>query len=189
MVIPLYNEEVHLLARKVVASFDDLANRRVAIGREGSETYHTVRLLFKVSEVTPREMVSIDTDGALAELKAGRIDAMFFVAGYPVKQVRARPDCRGQGCPRLVTHEPSHSRSISRIAFMTGLISEPFCGLAALAVGLWRYFRTQSYCPQPLKGNSRLTDLHFGRPFFVSQSKFVATTWASRPTLSQSALR
>ena len=30
-------------------------------------------------------MVPIDTDEALAELKAGRIDAMFFVAGYPVK--------------------------------------------------------------------------------------------------------
>ena len=28
---------------------------------------------------------SIDTDEALAELKAGRIDAMFYVAGYPVK--------------------------------------------------------------------------------------------------------
>ena len=30
-------------------------------------------------------MVPIDTDQALAELKAGRIDAMFYVAGYPVK--------------------------------------------------------------------------------------------------------
>jgi TRAP transporter TAXI family solute receptor len=85
MVFPLYNEKVHLLARKCIASFDDLANRRVAIGREGSGTYLTVRLLFKLSEVAPREMVPIDTDEALAELKAGRIDAMFFVAGYPVK--------------------------------------------------------------------------------------------------------
>ena len=85
MVFPLYNEEVHLLARKGIASFDDLANKRVAIGREGSGTYLTVRLLFKLSEIAPREMVPIDTDEALAELKAGRIDAMFFVAGYPVK--------------------------------------------------------------------------------------------------------
>jgi TRAP-type uncharacterized transport system substrate-binding protein len=30
-------------------------------------------------------MVPIDTDEALAELKAGRIDAMFYVAGYPVR--------------------------------------------------------------------------------------------------------
>ncbi len=85
LVFPLYNEEVHLFGRRDIADFDDLADRRVAIGREGSGTYLTARLLFKVSEVSPKEMVPIDTDQALAELKAGRIDAMFYVAGYPVK--------------------------------------------------------------------------------------------------------
>ena len=90
MVFPLYNEEIHLLGRKGDPDFDDLADRRVAIGREGSGTYLTARLLFKVSEVVPKEMVLIDTDEALAELKAGRIDAMFYVAGYPVRAVRPR---------------------------------------------------------------------------------------------------
>ncbi len=85
MVFPLYNEEIHVLGRRGITDFDDLADRRVAIGREGSGTYLTARLLFKVSEVAPKEMVLIDTDEALAELKAGRIDAMFYVAGYPVK--------------------------------------------------------------------------------------------------------
>ena len=66
MVFPLYNEEVHLLARKGINSFDDLAGKRVAIGREGSGTYLTVRLLFKVSEVAPREMVPI-TNKDIAE--------------------------------------------------------------------------------------------------------------------------
>ncbi len=33
-------------------------------------------------------MVPIDTDEALAQLKAGRIDAMFYVAGYPVRLFR-----------------------------------------------------------------------------------------------------
>lgn len=85
MVFPLYNEEVHVLARQGIEQFEDLADKRVAIGRDGSGTYLTARLLFNVSEVAPREMVPIDTDEALAELKAGRIDAMFYVAGYPVK--------------------------------------------------------------------------------------------------------
>jgi uncharacterized protein len=85
MVFPLYNEEIHILARSGIAEFDDLTDRRVAIGREGSGTYLTTRLLFNVSEVVPREMVLIDTDEALAALKAGRVDAMFYVAGYPVK--------------------------------------------------------------------------------------------------------
>jgi TRAP transporter TAXI family solute receptor len=85
MVFPLYNEEVHVLARGDLQTFDDLSDRRVATGREGSGTYLTARLLFNISEVTPREMVPIDTEEALAELKRGRIDAMFYVAGYPVK--------------------------------------------------------------------------------------------------------
>src|SRR4030095_9406152 len=85
MVFPLYNEEIHMLRDKNIADFDELADKRVAIGREGSGTYLTARLLFKVAEVEPRDMVTIDTDEALAELKAGRIDAMFYVAGAPVK--------------------------------------------------------------------------------------------------------
>jgi TRAP transporter TAXI family solute receptor len=85
MVFPLYNEEIHLVGRSDIRDFDDLADKRVAIGREGSGTYLTSRLLFKTSEVAPKEMVPIDTDEALAELKAGRIDAMFYVAGFPVK--------------------------------------------------------------------------------------------------------
>ncbi len=85
MVFPLYNEEIHLLGRREITDFDDLADKRVAIGREGSGTYLTTRLLFKTADIAPKEMVPIDTDEALAELKAGRIDAMFYVAGYPVK--------------------------------------------------------------------------------------------------------
>jgi TRAP transporter TAXI family solute receptor len=88
MVFPLYNEEVHLLGKKGIRDFDDLAGRRVAVGRDGSGTYLTARLLFKLSEVAPSEMLAIDTAEALAELKAGRIDAMFFVAGYPVKLLK-----------------------------------------------------------------------------------------------------
>jgi len=85
MVFPLYNEEIHILGRADIREFDELADKRVAIGREGSGNYLTARLLFRVSEVQPREMLLIDTDEALAELKAGRIDAMFYVAGLPVK--------------------------------------------------------------------------------------------------------
>jgi len=88
MVFPLYNEEVHLIGKRGIAEFDDLAGRRVAVGREGSGTYLTARLLFKLAEVAPGEMVLIDTQEALTELKAGRIDAMFYVAGYPVKLLR-----------------------------------------------------------------------------------------------------
>lgn len=85
MVFPLYNEEVHLVGKKDILDFDYLAGRRVAIGQDGSGTFMTAELLFKVSGVAPAAKVAIGTEEALAELKRGNIDAMFYVAGYPVK--------------------------------------------------------------------------------------------------------
>jgi TRAP transporter TAXI family solute receptor len=85
MVFPLYNEEVHLIGQQGIVDFDDLADRVVAIGEEGSGTYLTAKILFEVSEVKPRELVAIGTDEALAQLKQRKIDAMFYVAGLPVK--------------------------------------------------------------------------------------------------------
>ncbi len=74
-----------MLGRRGLADFEDLNGKRVAIGRDGSGTFLTARVLLQLSDVKPSAMVPIDTDEALAELKAGRIDAMFYVAGYPVK--------------------------------------------------------------------------------------------------------
>lgn len=85
LVLPLYNEEVHLLGKNTINGFGDLTGRRVAIGEEGSGTYLTAKLIFEISEVAPAEMVTIGTEQALAQLKAGKVDAMFYVAGYPVK--------------------------------------------------------------------------------------------------------
>ena len=85
MVFPLYNEEIHLLGRKDIVDFDYLADKRVAVGKEGSGTYLTSKLLFKVSGVEPAQLVNLGTQDALDALKAGEIDAMFYVAGYPVK--------------------------------------------------------------------------------------------------------
>ena len=85
MVFPLHSEEVHVLGRRGIADFDDLAGKRVAIGREGSGSFLTARLLFKLSGIRPSEMMPIDAGEALAQLKAGQIDAMIYVAGYPVR--------------------------------------------------------------------------------------------------------
>ncbi|BBO84032.1 TAXI family TRAP transporter solute-binding subunit [Desulfosarcina ovata] len=85
MVFPLYNEEIHLLGVPAIAEFDDLAGKRVAIGTEGSGTYLTARLLFEVSGITPGQTLTIGLNQALEGLKSGSVDAMFYVAGYPVK--------------------------------------------------------------------------------------------------------
>jgi TRAP transporter TAXI family solute receptor len=85
MVFPLYNEEIHLVGKKDVTAFNDLQGKNVAIGKEGSGTYLTAKLLFKVSGIKPANMVTVGTTDALEQLKAGTVDAMFYVAGYPVK--------------------------------------------------------------------------------------------------------
>ncbi|HEB69171.1 MAG TPA: TAXI family TRAP transporter solute-binding subunit [Desulfobulbus sp.] len=85
MVFPLYNEEIHLIGRSGLQSFADLQGKRVAVGKEGSGTYLTARLLFEISGIQPAEMVTVGTNEALAGLKNGTLDAMFYVAGYPVK--------------------------------------------------------------------------------------------------------
>jgi len=85
MIFPLYNEEIHLLGKNEILSFDDLEGKRVAIGKEGSGSYMTSRLLFEVSGITPKKIIPLGTEKALAALKIGNIDAMFYVAGFPVK--------------------------------------------------------------------------------------------------------
>lgn len=85
MIFPLYNEEVHLLGRNDITDFDEMEGKKVAIGQEGSGTYLTAKLLFEVSDIKPASMITIGADDALPQLKAGKIDAMFYVAGYPVK--------------------------------------------------------------------------------------------------------
>jgi uncharacterized protein len=88
MVFPLFDEEVHVLGRRDIGSFEQLAGKRVAVGREGSGTNLTARWLVKLAGVVPGEMVPIDGGEALAHLKAGRIDAMIYVAGYPIALLR-----------------------------------------------------------------------------------------------------
>jgi hypothetical protein len=85
MVYPLYNEEIHLLGRRDITEFDELGGKKVAIGQEGSGTYLTAKLLFEISDVRPSSILTIGADEALLQLKKGEIDALFYVAGYPVK--------------------------------------------------------------------------------------------------------
>jgi uncharacterized protein len=85
LVFPLHDEAVHIVARREIGALEQLAGRRVAIGAEGSGTYLTARLLFKLAGVVPGEMLPLDVGQALAELKAGRIDALVYVAGDPVR--------------------------------------------------------------------------------------------------------
>ena len=82
---PLYNEEVHVLARSDIADLDGLAGRRVAVGVQDSGTFLTASLVLDLAGVEVGERVTINADDSMRELMAGNIDAFFYVAGAPTK--------------------------------------------------------------------------------------------------------
>ena len=85
MVFPLFDEDVHVIGRPDIRDFDELGGKRIAIGHEGSGTNLTARLLFQLAGILPAEALPVDLGEGLAQLKAGRIDAVVYVAGYPVR--------------------------------------------------------------------------------------------------------
>ena len=85
IMFPLYNEEVHLLARKEIATPKDLDGRKVGVGKADSGTFLTASLVLDILRVNKAERVKIGADEALEKLLAGEIDAFFYVAGAPAK--------------------------------------------------------------------------------------------------------
>jgi TRAP transporter TAXI family solute receptor len=83
IMFPLYNEEVHLLARRDIASLADLAGKRVAIGKKESGTWLTATLVLDLAKVKGAQTLDIASDEALSKLLSGEIDALFYVAGAP----------------------------------------------------------------------------------------------------------
>lgn len=82
---PLYNEEVHILAKRDINSLSDLNGRRVAVGVEDSGTFLTASLVLDLAGVVPAERLTINADTSLQMLLDGSIDAFFYVAGAPTK--------------------------------------------------------------------------------------------------------
>lgn len=83
IMFPLYNEEVHLLAKREIASARDLDGKIVAVGIEDSGTFLTSSLVLDLLRVKNAERRTIGPDEALKQLQAGEIDAFFYVSGAP----------------------------------------------------------------------------------------------------------
>ncbi len=80
---PLYPQEVQVLARKDIASFADLAGKRVAIGDQESGTFLTATVILDLSAISDVVRIAENPDTALGALERGEIDALFFVDGAP----------------------------------------------------------------------------------------------------------
>ncbi len=85
VVFPLYNEEIHLLGSEAISNFADLEGKKIAIGRGGSGTAMTATVLLNVAGIKPAEVLEIGGKEAIEALRKGEVDAMFYVAGYPIK--------------------------------------------------------------------------------------------------------
>ncbi|HXV24765.1 MAG TPA: TAXI family TRAP transporter solute-binding subunit [Alphaproteobacteria bacterium] len=83
IVFPLYDEEIHVLARREIADLAGLAGKRVSTGVEGSGNSLTASLLLDILKIEPAERVKLSPADSLAALLDGKIDAFFYVVGVP----------------------------------------------------------------------------------------------------------
>jgi TRAP transporter TAXI family solute receptor len=82
-VFPLYNEEVHVLARKSIATLTDLSGKRVVVGEKQSGTFLTATILLEQAGVRPGQEINRSAADGIQALRQGQADAVFYVAGQP----------------------------------------------------------------------------------------------------------
>lgn len=87
LVFPLYNEEVHLLARGDIRTVEDLANKRVAVGKVGSGTYVTSNNILNKLDINVIRLPDLSPEDAYQGLLLGKLDAVFFVGGKPISYI------------------------------------------------------------------------------------------------------
>lgn len=85
MLFPLYQEEVHVLAKKEISDFSELQGKKVAIGEEGSGHMLTAVNLFAIEQIVPSEIRKISPEEGIVAVLKGDLDAVIFVGGKPVK--------------------------------------------------------------------------------------------------------
>lgn len=89
VVLPLYDEEVHIYVRdgEGISDLTDLNDLVIGAGKPGSGTYMTARFLHRLSGLKWQEDLyeQHGGDDGLALLKDFKMDAMFHVVGAPSK--------------------------------------------------------------------------------------------------------
>lgn len=83
----LFQEEVHVLARREIAVLADLAGKPVAVGAAGSDSALTASILFRDLRINAVRQNDSDTV-ALDRLRLGEVAAMVVVGGDPVPLLR-----------------------------------------------------------------------------------------------------
>ena len=84
----LFTDELHLVARPEIKSFDDLRGKRVNFSNKGSGTQITMRLIFKALGMKVEEFNMGQTD-AFEMMKRGELDATACTCAKPLRSVRS----------------------------------------------------------------------------------------------------
>jgi TRAP transporter TAXI family solute receptor len=92
VVLPLANEEIHLVTRKStgLTRLDELEKKVVAIGDKNQGTYATASFIKEKSQIFWSSR-NIHFDQALKELLMNRLDAFFFVGSAPIEKLNVNP--------------------------------------------------------------------------------------------------
>ncbi len=99
MMFSFYNEEIHVLARKDIHTFKDLAGKRLIIGSEGSGHWLTAMNLLAMLDVQPGQMLRLSPTDAVVAVLRNRADAMIFVGGKPVRLFNNLEDLQSINAP------------------------------------------------------------------------------------------
>ncbi len=83
VVLPLYSEEVHIVASQDIKGIADLQNKKVSIGRPSSGTFGTAQVVLQEYNVGLADVFTMDNEQAIDALRKGQIDAFFAVIGSP----------------------------------------------------------------------------------------------------------
>ncbi|MFK7787130.1 MAG: TAXI family TRAP transporter solute-binding subunit [Crocinitomicaceae bacterium] len=84
-VLPLYTEEVHLIALKnnPIESISELNGKIIGVPTQASGTEYTLKRFSNLLGIKPTVMVN-NFDKLFYDLKTGRIEAIFYVGGAPI---------------------------------------------------------------------------------------------------------
>lgn len=85
-IAPLFNEEIHIVAKRGIGSIYDLSNRQVSFGPRGSGSFMTASNIFDNLGIQV-QVVNLPFEVGLDKLRQGDIDAWIRVAGKPVSQL------------------------------------------------------------------------------------------------------
>jgi len=105
IMFPLYDEEVHILARREISNIRELSEKKVAIGKKASGTFLTASLVLDIMQLGNIDRLAIGASDALPKLLNGEIDALFYVAGAPTKLFN-NPNIDGAQFHLLTIDEP-----------------------------------------------------------------------------------